>query len=127
MDQRKITVTCGVASGIVLRNFDMKDVSGQPTAIPGAQIELRYGDNPDVDGEQFDKWMESNKDSDLVRSGLVFSAPELPEEGRRPLEPSNRAAIEGAPAGEEAKPEQVTSDPQKAGQRPQGRKSVLEL
>ena len=89
---KTLTVTCGLPSGIVLRTFEMRDVEGAPRAVStGDGLALHCGENPDVDAEMFDRWMDANKDSDIVKSGLLFVAPKMPEEGLKPLDPPKAA------------------------------------
>lgn len=85
---RTLTVICGMQGGVVLRTYETRTVEGLPHAVPDrTQIELRYGENPGVDADQFAKWLDANKDGDIVLKGLVYAAPEVPEEALKPLVP----------------------------------------
>ena len=92
-----VTVGCRLPAGLHLPIFRMQDIE-EPLmnsagvrktkiAVPIGRITIKgtgrrvddprviYGAalTPDVDADTFAKWLEDNKDSDLVRKGLVFA------------------------------------------------------
>lgn len=100
MAGEKVTVACKLPNGLVLRVFSMVDkdehVMGggvkttkvaqefpERVVLNGwshpqnhsarHQIEGGFALTPGVDKEFFDLWLDQNKDSDVVRNGLVFS------------------------------------------------------
>lgn len=127
-----VTVGCKIPNGLVLRVFRMEDhdepmfgggtktvkrAVAEPATVrlngwaryKGQDLpyEVRHGAGLTygVDADLFAKWLEQNKDSDLVRNGLVFAQAPKPGEvqaqakdhrslksGLEPIDPGNLPA-----------------------------------
>lgn len=95
-----VTVACKIPMGLVLRVFDMvperepvmgggfrevtrarefpkraviNGFSYPQNAAPACAIVGGYALTPDVDRELWEKWLEQNKESDMVVNGLIFA------------------------------------------------------
>jgi len=95
-----VTVACKLPMGMLLRTFEMRETTqlsqaGQAMKVPMAfakqrqhfvfgpshpqnkapKSELRdaFALTPDVPKDLWDEWLDQNKDSDLVRNGLIFA------------------------------------------------------
>ena len=95
-----VVVACKLPMGLVLRTFEMREVTqltqaGIAMKVPQAQAEDRqhfvfgpshpqnkapkselrdaFALTPGVPADLWNKWLEQNKDSDLVRNGLIFA------------------------------------------------------
>lgn len=122
-----VTVGCKVPNGLICRVFEMVSanepvlgggyretkmaqpvgqfkLNGCATAIgerPKHDIRFGYGITENVNTELWEKWLEQNKDSDVVKAGLVFAAAKANDtiaeakekkklkSGMEPLDPEN--------------------------------------
>lgn len=96
-----VTVACKLPMGMILRTFEMREVTqltqaGTAMKVPMAQAEERkhfvngpshpqnkapkcdlrdaFALTPGVPADLWAKWLDQNKDSDIVRNGLIFAA-----------------------------------------------------
>lgn len=96
-----VTVACKMPMGLILRTFEMRETTQLSQAgaamkvpmafpeerkhfvrgpshpqnqAPKAELREAFALTPDVPADLWNKWLEQNADSDIVRNGLIFAA-----------------------------------------------------
>lgn len=87
-----VIVNCSVPNGVQLRRHTPAVHPFAPQMPDGEGVKLKAGQNPGIDKEWFDGWLEENKNLSLVTDGLITAIDEDPDNAGQPRSAQRKEA-----------------------------------
>lgn len=93
-DEKRATVivNCSVPNGVQLRRHVPAVHPFAPQMPDGEGVKLKAGQNPGIDKEWFDGWLDENKNLSLVTDGLITAIDEDPDNPGQPSSAQRKEA-----------------------------------